>query len=337
MYIRERQQPDRLAGAAEPASIFDQIKEALVNGHWYLALSLLVLSGERDENKLASQIFYARHPERGGRKLEKGEANFAQLSAEWLDIRDNLVRPVLSKLGPGAPAAGGKPGGKSKSEISIEAGSCVAVERRLHTASAPRLTRVPKSLVYGGRKSIDLDADALAAYEKMVQAARADGIAAPFLKLNSGFRDYDNQANKWKSRLLTKFEKLGCPEASLPCIGHAINRTSAALRSLPIPHSYNAWVDRFVSELAKGGCNPACNARQAVKLLRGGTAPPGRSPHHTGRAIDIHVGGSISTGASNVAYQRKQDAFKWLVCNASRFGFYPYAVEPWHWEYNPPA
>jgi hypothetical protein len=159
----------------------------------------------------------------------------------------------------------------------------------------------------------------------------------PYLKLRSGFRDYDTQAKLWKGRLLTRFKKLGCPEASLPCIGHAINRSSAALRSLPMPHTNDAWVNRFVSELAKGGCNTACNARQAVQQLRKGTAPPGRSPHHTGRAIDIHVGGSISTSASNVAYQRKQAAFKWLVCNASRFGFYPYTREPWHWEYNPTA
>jgi hypothetical protein len=26
--------------------------------------------------------------------------------------------------------------------------------------------------------------------------------------------------------------------------------------------------------------------------------------------------------------------YRWLVCNALRFGFTPYAAEPWHWEFH---
>jgi LAS superfamily LD-carboxypeptidase LdcB len=33
---------------------------------------------------------------------------------------------------------------------------------------------------------------------------------------------------------------------------------------------------------------------------------------------------------------RDTAAYHWLVANAATFGFYPYDVEPWHWEYNPP-
>jgi LAS superfamily LD-carboxypeptidase LdcB len=25
--------------------------------------------------------------------------------------------------------------------------------------------------------------------------------------------------------------------------------------------------------------------------------------------------------------------YRWLVANADRFGFLPYAYEPWHWEW----
>ena len=64
-------------------------------------------------------------------------------------------------------------------------------------------------------------------------------------------------------------------------------------------------------------------------------APPGGSPHHTGRAIDFNLGGR--NNSENVAQLRQTAAYRWLVCNAARFGFYPYAAEPWHWEYNPPA
>ena len=60
------------------------------------------------------------------------------------------------------------------------------------------------------------------------------------------------------------------------------------------------------------------------------------SPHFTGHAIDIYVGGEpVTTKDFNRAIQVQTPAYKWLVKNASRFGFYPYYYEPWHWEYVP--
>ncbi len=64
-------------------------------------------------------------------------------------------------------------------------------------------------------------------------------------------------------------------------------------------------------------------------------APPGGSAHQSGRAIDFHLGGH--NDSANVANLRRTAAYRWLVANARRFGFYPYEREPWHWEYNPPA
>jgi hypothetical protein len=64
-------------------------------------------------------------------------------------------------------------------------------------------------------------------------------------------------------------------------------------------------------------------------------APPGRSPHHTGRAIDFYLG--ITNDSANIPSLRRTPAYRWLVCNAGRFGFTPYSVEPWHWEFNPPG
>lgn len=58
------------------------------------------------------------------------------------------------------------------------------------------------------------------------------------------------------------------------------------------------------------------------------------SPHFTGRALDIYVGGSpVDTKDSNRAIQVNTPAYQWLVRNAERFGFRPYFYEPWHWEY----
>jgi hypothetical protein len=64
-------------------------------------------------------------------------------------------------------------------------------------------------------------------------------------------------------------------------------------------------------------------------------AKPGGSAHHSGRAIDCWLGSGPNS--ENVPAQRKTQAWAWLTANAERFGFYPYEVEPWHWEYNPPA
>jgi zinc D-Ala-D-Ala carboxypeptidase len=64
-------------------------------------------------------------------------------------------------------------------------------------------------------------------------------------------------------------------------------------------------------------------------------APPGGSPHHTGRAIDFYLG--IPNDSANIPALRSTPAYRWLVCNAGRFGFTPYAAEPWHWEFNPPG
>ena len=58
------------------------------------------------------------------------------------------------------------------------------------------------------------------------------------------------------------------------------------------------------------------------------------SPHFTGRALDVYVGGSpVDTKDANRAIQVNTPAYRWLVHNAERFGFRPYFYEPWHWEY----
>ena len=58
------------------------------------------------------------------------------------------------------------------------------------------------------------------------------------------------------------------------------------------------------------------------------------SPHFTGRALDIYVGGDpVDTRDSNRAIQVQTPVYQWLVRNAERFGFRPYFYEPWHWEY----
>ena len=72
--------------------------------------------------------------------------------------------------------------------------------------------------------------------------------------------------------------------------------------------------------------------RQSPGSGRAGLAV--NSPHFTGRALDIYVGGEpVETRDSNRALQVQTRAYKWLVRNGDKFGFRPYYYEPWHWEY----
>ena len=72
--------------------------------------------------------------------------------------------------------------------------------------------------------------------------------------------------------------------------------------------------------------------RQSPSAGRAGLAI--NSPHFTGRALDLYVGGQpVETKDSNRAIQIQTRVYQWLVGNAERFGFRPYYYEPWHWEY----
>src|ERR1051325_4779285 len=72
--------------------------------------------------------------------------------------------------------------------------------------------------------------------------------------------------------------------------------------------------------------------RQSPNAGRAGLAL--NSPHFTGRALDLYVGGDpVDTKDSNRALQVQTPVYRWLVRNAERFGFRPYFYEPWHWEY----
>jgi uncharacterized protein YcbK (DUF882 family) len=72
--------------------------------------------------------------------------------------------------------------------------------------------------------------------------------------------------------------------------------------------------------------------RQSPNAGRAGLAI--NSPHFTGRALDLYVGGQpVETKDSNRAIQIQTRVYQWLVRNAERFGFRPYYYEPWHWEY----
>ncbi len=65
-----------------------------------------IAAGVRDESSLTDGVFFARHPERDHRPIARRER---PLAAEWLRIRDRLVRPALA-AGTGSPPPTTVPG-----------------------------------------------------------------------------------------------------------------------------------------------------------------------------------------------------------------------------------
>ncbi len=56
------------------------------------------------------------------------------------------------------------------------------------------------------------------------------------------------------------------------------------------------------------------------------TAPPGRSQHELGLAVDFSADGRILS--------RGSAGYQWLAANASRYGLFNLPSEPWHWSAN---
>jgi hypothetical protein len=74
-----------------PPTPSKDIREALNNKDWPLALKLAIQAGWRDENDLTNLIFFARHPELPKERLDPKDPNYKQLSAEWTKILNEMV------------------------------------------------------------------------------------------------------------------------------------------------------------------------------------------------------------------------------------------------------
>lgn len=91
--------------------------------------------------------------------------------------------------------------------------------------------------------------------------------------------------------------------------------------------------------LFSGYRNPVVDsARCALGSDCDGRARSNCSAHRTGLAVDLYLGAAPgfkpeSSADENRLYQTRTPAYLWLVDNAARFGFAPYAFEPWHWEW----
>jgi hypothetical protein len=103
------------AVSAQPASrsmfgtVFQQMQDAVRRGKVTLEMARALLqgiaSGIRDVNELTNRVFFARHPERGEKRLQPSEPHYQQLVQGWLQIRDRVVQPALNMVASAGRAA----------------------------------------------------------------------------------------------------------------------------------------------------------------------------------------------------------------------------------------
>ncbi len=150
----EQLEPDAELPAGEQEGIVDTVTDLVQRGLVSAAVLAAIAAGERDELTLTNRIFFARHPELGGRKLRPDETT---LVSEWLQIRDRIVRPLV-----GSHRAGPSGGSEGRQRLSTQA---------LRDAWAS----------YAGRKDLMVRADVLGhrpqVNPRIVDAAMALGQA----------------------------------------------------------------------------------------------------------------------------------------------------------------
>lgn len=164
---------------------------------------------------------------------------------------------------------------------------------------------------------IEMRADAATAASQMLAQANQDLAAAKSardpdalrtvrLSATSGYRGRAHQERLWRGAFPGYYSETASKRASLP-----------------------------------GGPHGDAAVQLMVKAMSPFIAAPGFSNHQAGVAIDLwqqRVPGSEIHNSRKKLWRDKWESswfFHWLQSNAARFGFRPYPVEPWHWEYRP--
>jgi hypothetical protein len=94
----------------------------------------------------------------------------------------------------------------------------------------------------------------------------------------------------------------------------------------------------------RGSFYRAPEVSQAASAGQNPVAIAGFSAHNLGLAIDLQMSAgtqryqeTTTRPMQNVVDMRQSPVHKWMFIHGARFGFHPYQVEPWHFEYNPPG
>ena len=111
--------PPRAGMALMPSDAMARLITTMRRGGAQLALEQLLRDGVRNEARMTDLLFFARHPERQGRRIAPGETTAAQ---EWRTLRERWVRPRLR--GPRAPTRTPGAAGPAPAPVPRVSGPC---------------------------------------------------------------------------------------------------------------------------------------------------------------------------------------------------------------------
>ena len=306
--------------------------DAMAKGGWATAIATAVGTGLRDVNQLTNMVFWFKHPQMIGQRIGADQRDLAR---QWLQIRDEIIKPALQGGLSAAPTPTQAPGGWASSaskaggaRTSIpsdmlrwhgpageETPELVAFMRKVYDLHVQRsqggfVDTLPASAVEEIESGKYARKDAAAKAREMLSAARAalaaDGLTGMVrIGVLSAYRSADYQYDIWQGK--TTKGRGGFP--------HYYAETRATRRH---PKYGGEHSDKAAAYLAK----------QMGRYV----AAPGYSNHQDGLALDLGTrkgkGGLIKLYPGSWFHT-------WLRANASRFQFEPYASEAWHWIYRP--
>ncbi|GAB2603548.1 D-alanyl-D-alanine carboxypeptidase family protein [Kribbella endophytica] len=305
--------------AEHPISAFFRVPvaaiEALGKGSYAAAVALLGPAGHRSENDLTNVIFYFRHPEVLGRKILPHERDLQQ---DWITVRNTIVRPILQRLATApasAPATTGRTGissaglrwyGRGEATDELMVFMRAVYDRQVKQSDGGFVDTLPDSAlgkIVGRHRALKPAAEQVKALLDAAEAAlAAEGPPRVAIGITSAYRSADEQWAIWQGK------------------GHG--------GAKGFPHYYAATKKQRGDQDPHGPAAVDLLARLMKKCI----AAPGYSNHQDGLAVDF---GTAETGHPLGKIGPNSWFHKWLVANAHRFDFGPYATEAWHWVYKP--
>ena len=304
--------------------------DAMAKGGWATAIAIAIGAGLRDINQLTNMVFWFRHPQMIGQKLRADQRDLAR---EWLQIRDQVVKPALASGVPTAPAAPSGPSTPAPTAVgkrtsipsdglrwfgpaSEETPELMAFMRKVYDLHVKRskgdfVDTLPDGALDDVEPYKKARKDAAAKAREMLKAARAkleaDGLTDTVrIGVLSAYRSADHQFDIWQGK--TTKGKGGFP--------HYYAQTKATRRN---PRYGGEHSDKAAAYLAEYMAN--C------------VAAPGYSNHQDGLALDL----GTRKGKGRLIKLYKGSWFHdWLRMNASTYHFEPLPSEAWHWTYRPP-
>jgi hypothetical protein len=305
--------------------------DAMAKGVWGTAIAIAVGAGLRDVNQLTNMVFWFKHPQLIGQKIR---ADRRDLAREWLQIRDQVVKPALAggvPTGPAAPSGPSTPAppaiGKRTSipsdglrwfgPASEETPELMAFMRKVYDLHVKQSTgdfvdTLPDGALDDVESGKKARRDAAAKAREMLAAARAK-LAAEGLTdkvrigVLSAYRSADHQFDIWQGK--TTKGKGGFP--------HYHAQTKATRRN---PKYGGEHSDKAAAYLAQ--------------YIAQYVAAPGYSNHQDGLALDL----GTRKGKGGLIKLYKGSWFHdWMRVNARTYQFEPLASEAWHWTYRPTA